>query len=338
MSLPPTYKHAVFPGEGKPLVVQETPMKMPSRGEVLIKVEACGICYSDVCAQKNIMGGGFPLCPGHEIIGRVAAVGDGVTAWKAGDRVGSGWHGGHDGSCKACSKGWHQMCDNQVVNGVTKSGGYAEYCLLRSEATVRVPDHVDAAKYAPIFCAGMTVFNSIRHMNIPVGDLVAIQGLGGLGHLAIQYAVRMGYRVAAISRGAEKEKFARQLGAHEYIDANNGDPGAALKALGMASLVVATAPTAESITPLITGLGILGKLLVLSLPGELAVNTGVMLKYGISVQSWPSGHAKDSADAIAFTELQNIDCMVEKFPLDRAQDAYNAMLNGTVRFRAVIVP
>lgn len=191
---------------------------------------------------------------------------------------------------------------------------------------MRIPEHVDAAKYAPILCAGMTVFNSIRHMNIPVGDLVAIQGLGGLGHLAIQYAARMGYRVAAISRGAEKEEFARQLGAHEYIDTSKGDPGAALKTLGSASLVVATAPTADSITPLITGLGVLGKLLVLSVPGELTVNTGVMLKYGVSVQSWPCGHAKDSEEAIAFADLKDIDCMVQTFPLDRAQDAFG-MLN-----------
>lgn len=169
-------------------------------------------------------------------------------------------------------------------------------------------------------------------MGIPVGDLVAIQGLGGLGHLAIQYAARMGYRVAAISRGAEKEAFARRLGAHEYIDASRGDVGAALKALGSASLVVATAPTAESITPLVAGLGVLGKLLVLSVPGELTINTGVMLKNGISVQSWPSGHAKDSEEAIAFTELQNIDCMVQTFPLDKAQDAYGKFLFGFCPF------
>ncbi|KAI1126136.1 GroES-like protein [Nemania abortiva] len=336
--LPSTYRHAVFPGAGQPLVIQETPMTMPKRGEILVKVEACGVCFSDSFAQNNVMGGGFPFCPGHEIIGRVAAVGKSVKTWQVGDRVGGGWHGGHDGSCTACSKGWFQMCDNQVVNGETKPGGYAEYTILRTEATVRVPEQVDAAKFAPILCAGMTVFNSLRHMNIPVGDLVAVQGLGGLGHLAIQYAASMGYRVAAISRGSDKEKFARQLGADEYIDSSKGDVGTQLKALGSASLVIATAPTADSITPLITGLGVLGKLLVLSVPGELPVNTGVMLKNGVSVQSWPSGHAKDSEEAIAYTELKGIDCMVKTFPLDKAQQAYKAMLNGSVRFRAVIVP
>lgn len=257
------------------------------------------------------------------------------------------------------------MCDNRVINGETKNGGCkyfscphgqispleyhsirgrnrelrntqlttysdAEYCILRSEAIVRVPDHVDAAKYAPILCAGMAVYNSIRHMNIPVGETVAIQGLGGLGHLAIQYAARMGYRVVAISRGADKEKFARQLGAHEYIDTSKpkggDDVGDALKALGSASLVVATAPTADSMTPLLKGLGILGKLLVLSVPGELTIDTAVMLKYGVSVQSWPCGHARDSEEAIAFTELQGIDCMIQKFSLDQAQEAYGTSL------------
>ncbi|KAH9890330.1 GroES-like protein [Xylariomycetidae sp. FL2044] len=337
MSLPKTYKQAVFSAQGKPLTIEQTPMKLPARGEVLVKVEACGVCFSDMFAQNNVMGGGFPICPGHEIIGRVAAVGEGVTTWKAGDRVGAGWHGGHDSTCGACQKGWFQMCDNQVINGETKNGGYAEYCLLRSEATVPVPEHVDAAKYAPILCAGTTLFNSIRHMNIPVGETVAIQGLGGLGHLGIQYANCMGYRVVAVSRGADKEKFARQLGAHEYIDGSQGDVGAALKALGGASLAVATAPTAEAMQPLMSGLGILGKLLILSVPGDLTISTGSMLKYGNSVQIWPCGHAQDSKEAIASTELHNVDCMVEKFPLDKAQEAYDSMLSGKARFRAVVV-
>ncbi|CAJ2514121.1 Uu.00g022400.m01.CDS01 [Anthostomella pinea] len=337
MSLPKTYKRAVFTEKGKPLSIEQTPMKLPGDGEVLVKVEACGVCHSDMFAQQNIFGAGFPLCPGHEVIGKVAAVGNGVTAWKVGDRVGGGWHGGHDNSCAACKKGFFQMCDNQVINGETKDGGYAEYCLLRSEATVRVPAHVDAAKYAPVLCAGTTVFNAIRSMKIPVGDTVAIQGLGGLGHLAVQVAARMGYRVVAVSRGPDKEKFARELGAHDYIDAaKEQDVGAALKALGSASLVVATGPTA-SMTPFISGLGVLGKLLILTVGGDITVDTTALLVKGISIQAWPCGHARDSEEAIAFVELQNIDCMIEKFPLDQAQKAYDAMLNGTVRFRAVIV-
>ncbi|OTA64049.1 putative alcohol dehydrogenase [Hypoxylon sp. EC38] len=336
MSLPRFYKQAAFKVQGGPLMIEQVPLKLPGAREILVKVDACGVCFSDMFAQNNVMGGGFPLVPGHEIIGRVAAVGEEVSLWKVGDRVGAGWHGGHDGTCKACKQGWHQMCDNAVVNGETMNGGYAEYALLRSEAVARIPENLDAAKYAPIMCAGMTVFNSIRNMGVGPGERVAVQGLGGVGHLAIQYANRFGYRVVAISRDASKEKFARELGAHEYIDSSAGDAGEQLQKLGGAKLVVATAPTADVMTPLLKGLGILGKLLILSVPGEVTVNTGVMLKYGVSVQSWPCGHATDSEDTIRFTELSNIDCMIEKFPLDRANEAYNHMLSGKARFRAVI--
>ncbi|KAF9891993.1 hypothetical protein FE257_002957 [Aspergillus nanangensis] len=336
MVLPQTFKQAVFKEAGGPLVIEEVSLTLPGPGEVLVKVEACGVCASDKFAQHNVMGGGFPIVPGHEIIGRVVAIGNEVSGWQIGDRIGGAWHGGHDGVCKACRKGWQQMCENQAVNGITKGGGYAEYCKIRAEAGVRVPDHVDAAKYSPILCAGVTVFNSIRHMNIPVGETVAIQGMGGLGHLAIQYANEFGYRVVAISRGSDKQAFARQLGAHEYINTNNEDASEALQKLGGASLIVTTAPKADHITPLIKGLGILGKLLILSVPGELAVNTSRMLRYGLSVQSWPSGHAADSEDAIAFTELRNVNCMVERFPLEEVNKAYAAMLDGSVRFRAVL--
>ncbi|GKZ26254.1 hypothetical protein AbraCBS73388_002209 [Aspergillus brasiliensis] len=311
MTIPQTFKQAVFRSAGTSLVIEEVPLTPPGPNEILVKVEACGVCFSDVYAQNNVMGGGFPIVPGHEIIGHVAAIGDNVSGWTVGDRIGGGWHGGHDD---------------------------AEYCLLNPEAAVRVPSHVPAAKYAPILCAGVSVFNAIRQMNVPVGETVAIQGLGGLGHLAIQYANRMGYRVVAISRDATKEKFVRELGAHECIDSGKEeDIGVALQEkLGGASLVVSTAPTAEVISPLLKGLGILGKLLILSVPGELPIDTVTMLKYGLSVQVWPSGHATDSEDAIAFTELHEINCMVEEFPLEKANEAFEAMLKGSVRFRAVI--
>ncbi|RHZ54876.1 uncharacterized protein CDV56_103671 [Aspergillus thermomutatus] len=322
MTIPQVYKQAVFKFAGAPLVIEEAPLTPPSPNEILVKVEACGVCFSDVFAQSNVMGGGFPIVPGHEIIGRVAAVGEHVSGWTVGDRIGGAWHGGHDGTCKACRKGWYQMCDSQVVNGETKNGGYAEYCLLNPEAAVRVPSHVPAAKYAPILCAGVSVFNSLRHMNIPVGETVAIQALGGLGHLAIQYANKMGYRVVAISRDAKKDKFVRELGAHGYIDSSKEDAGVALQKLGGVSLVVSTAPTAEVMSPLLKGLGILGKLLILSVPGEVPIDTVTMLKYALSVQVWPSGHATDSEDAIAFTELHNINCMVEEFPLEKANEAF----------------
>ncbi|KAK3378638.1 chaperonin 10-like protein [Lasiosphaeria ovina] len=339
MSLPKTYKQAAFKVKGEPLVVGDVPLTLPGPGEILIKVEACGVCYSDMYAQFDGMGGGFPLVPGHEIIGRVAAVGDGVNVntWKVGSRVGGGWHGGHDGTCTACKKGYFQMCDNAIVNGETKNGGFAEYCLIRAESGVHVPEHVDAAKYAPILCAGVSVFNSVRHLDIPVGETVAVQGLGGLGHLAIQYARRMGYRVVAISRGADKERWARDLGAHEYIDSSKGDIGDQLKALGAAALAISTAASADAITPLLKGLGVRGKLLILSVPGAVPVDTGVMLKRGLSVHSWPGGHHLDNEETIAFTELNGVDCLIERFPLSKAQEAYEAMLTGKVRFRAVLV-
>ncbi|TLD13090.1 uncharacterized protein PgNI_02989 [Pyricularia grisea] len=336
MTLPSTFKAAVFKAQGEPLTLEDLPMKEPGRGELLVKVEACGVCHSDSFAQNNAFGGGFPLIPGHEIIGRVAAVGPDVSGWEAGQRVGSGWHGGHDGTCKACNKGLHQMCDNKTINGITKNGGYAEYCVIRSEAAVRIPEHVDAAKYAPILCAGVTTYNSMRRQGIAQGETVAIQGLGGLGHLAIQYARRMGYHVVAISRGADKEKAARELGAHEYIDAAKDDPAAALQKLGGAALIVATAPHADAISPLIGGLDIMGKLLLLAVPGPLSVNIAAMLGKGCSVVTWPSGNALDSEEAIKFTDMQDVDCKIETFPLEKANDAYKVMMDGSVRFRSVV--
>ncbi|CAG8257450.1 unnamed protein product [Penicillium salamii] len=353
MSLPKFYKQAVFKEAGGPLTVEQTSLVLPAAGEVLVKVEACGVCFSDHLAQSYGLHGSFPITPGHEIIGKVAAVGDRVSQWQVGDRIGGAWHGGHDGTCPACRKGHYQMCDLGIINGVTKNGGYAEYCILRAEAGVRIPTHVEASKYAPVLCAGVTVLNSMRRMNVPPGSIVAIQGLGGLGHLAIQYANRFGWRVVALSRDSRKEKFVRDLGAHEYIDGSKEDPAEALQKLGGASLIVTTAPDPKVIPPLLKGLDILGKLLVLAVPGELVLDTKLMVSStfisrasealidmqiprGLSVHAWPSGHALDSEEAIQFTELQGVNCMVETFPLDKAKEAYEAMTKGTVRFRAVI--
>ncbi|KAJ5171695.1 alcohol dehydrogenase [Penicillium capsulatum] len=336
MSLPSFYKRAAFPEAGAPLTIQETELKAPGSGEVLVKIEACGVCGSDAFAQAYGTAGQFPAVPGHEFIGHIAAVGDQVSQWKVGDRVGGAWHAGHDGTCGACRKGHFQICDLGLVNGVTIPGGYAQYGLLRAEAAVRIPSHVDAAEYAPILCAGVTVFNSMRRMNIPPGSTVAVQGLGGLGHLAIQYARRFGFRVVAISRGPAKEPLVRQLGAHEYIDSSKEDAAEALKRLGGASMIVATASNAQVVSPLVNGLGPLGKLLILGVGGDVSLDTMTMVTRGLSVHGWPSGHALDSEEAIQFTELQDVKCLVERFPLDRANDAFNAMKEGTVRFRAVI--
>ncbi|KAJ4286595.1 hypothetical protein N0V88_007957 [Collariella sp. IMI 366227] len=337
MSLPKTFKQAVFTEAGGRLSIEDTPLKSPGKNEILIKVEACGVCHSDTLAQHNVMGGGFPFVPGHEIIGRVAAVGEDVSIWKVGERIGGGWHGGHDGTCGACKKGFFHMCDNQLINGVTKAGGYAEYVTIRSEAAVRVPEDVNAAKFAPLLCAGVTVFNSMRRMNIPAGATVAIQGLGGLGHLAIQYANKFGWRVVAVSHGSDKEKFARQLGAHEYIDTTKEEAGPALEKLGGAALIVTTNPNAQQIPGLLTGLEPVGKLLILSLPGEVTFNTTLMIVKGLSVHAWPTGHSLDMEETIQFSQLQDVDCLIEKFPLEKANEAYDAMLSGKVRFRSVLV-
>lgn len=295
------------------------------------------MCHSDAVVQAGSFGNGFPIVPGHEIIGTVAAVGPGVEKWKVGERVGGAWHGGHDGTCKQCNRGNFQMCSNGAINGVTRNGGFAEYVHLRTEAAVRVPEDVDPYKYAPILCAGITVFNSMRKLQITPGEVVAIQGLGGLGHLAVQYAAKMGFKVVAISGGDKKREFAHKLGAHEYIDASKDDPVKKLAELGGAALIVCTAPNPKSISPLTAGLASGGKLLILAPCGNVEINTVDLIMRAASVCGFPSGHALDSEEAIEFTKLHNVDCMVEKFPLKDAQKAYDHMLSGNVRFRSVLV-
>ncbi|KAI1388434.1 alcohol dehydrogenase GroES-like domain-containing protein [Hypoxylon trugodes] len=336
MALPKTYKQAAFKAIREPLVIEETPLRLPGDGEILVKVEACGVCHTDTCAQFNYLGGGFPMVPGHEIIGTVAAVGDGVAGWKVGDRIGAGYHGGHDGTCDQCLQNWPQMCDHPIANGINRNGGFAEYCTILAKAAVHIPQDIDAAKGAPLLCAGSTVFNALRQAGIQPNQTVAIQGLGGLGHLAIQYANRMGYRVIAVSRGVDKEEAARKLGAHEYIDSSKGDSGAALKALGGAQAVFTTAWAVDTFTPLIRGINILGKLVVLSIPGEMTLNHIDMVQRGVSVQAWPVGNNRDSEMAIDFAYRHGVECAVETYSFDQVQQAYDDMLSGNPRFRAVI--
>ncbi|EUC33122.1 hypothetical protein COCCADRAFT_26527 [Bipolaris zeicola 26-R-13] len=335
----PTSCRAVVIGKvGAPWTIKDVPVSSPNAGEVLIKVQACGICHSDVFLQQGHLGDHiFPRVPGHEVIGTVVAVGEGEQKWKVGDRVGGGWHGGHDGVCKACNRGLFQICDKKDINGVSKDGGYAEYCTLRSEAAVRIPADADAAEYAPLLCAGVTVFNGIRKMNIQQGDTVVIQGLGGLGHLALQYSRKMGYRTVALSSSSDKKDFAFQLGATDYIDTSKESAAEGLEKMGGASLIVVTAPNPQIIGPLVDGLGPLGKMLVLAPVGDVPINTVSLVLGGRSVHGWPSGHALDSEEAIDFAERQGVKCMIEKFPFDKAEDAVKHMESGKVRFRSVIV-
>jgi len=336
-SLPKTYKAAVFEEANAPFTLKDIELKQPEEGRVLVKVIATGVCHSDAGVQSGSYGNPFPRVPGHEIIGDVVAVGPRVTKWHVGDRVGGPWHGGHDNVCKQCQRGQYQMCENEAINGVSHDGGYAEYVTLRTEAVVKVPTDVDPVEYAPILCAGITVFNSIRKMKITPGDIVAIQGLGGLGHLAVQYANKMGYKVVALSSGDKKRDFAHQLGAHEYIDASKDDPAKKLLEMGGASLIVATAPNPKVIGPLVEGLEVGGKLLILSPCGAIEINTGTVIHKALAVTGYPSGHALDSEEAIAFTKLHGIKCLVERFPLKDVQKAYDHMLSGNVRFRSVLV-
>jgi D-arabinose 1-dehydrogenase-like Zn-dependent alcohol dehydrogenase len=336
--IPSSCPAVVIEKVGAPWTIKEVPVSAPKSGEVLIKVLACGVCHSDSFLQQGHLGEHvFPRVPGHEVIGKVIAVGDGEKKWKVGDRVGGGWHGAHDGSCKACNKGLFQMCENELVNGVSRDGGYAEYCTLRSEAAVRIPADANPAEYAPLLCAGVTVFNGIRKMNIQQGDTIAVQGLGGLGHLAVQYARKMGYRTVAVSSSDNKKDFAFQLGATDYIDTSKESASEALQKMGGASLIVVTAPNPKIIGPLVEGLGPLGKLLVLAPVGDIPVNTVSLITKGKSVHGWPSGHALDSEEAIDFAEKQGVKCMIEKFPFDKVEDAVQHMESGKVRFRSVIV-
>ncbi|KAH7183631.1 chaperonin 10-like protein [Fusarium flagelliforme] len=336
-SLPKTYKAAVFVSQNKDLVLQDVELKQPDAGHVLIKVIACGVCHSDLFVKQGVLGDVFPRTTGHEAVGDVVAVGEGVTRWNIGDRVGGAWHGGHDGTCTSCQRGNFQTCDNQVVNGVTVDGGYGEYMTLRAEAAVRIPADANPAEVAPLLCAGVTVFNAMRNMHIMQGGLVAVQGLGGLGHLALQYASKMGYTVVALSSGPDKKDFAMQLGAHHYIDTKAEDTAEALQKMGGANMIVSTAPHAKAVSPLVAGLAPMGKLVALAPLGPVEFDTGLMVIKGLSVHGWPCGHAKDSEDAIAFAHTHGIKCMIEKFPFETEhQKAFEKMESGEVRFRSVL--
>lgn len=335
-SLPKTFKAIVFKEKGAPLELQELPLRKPGPGEVLVKVLACGVCHSDCFEHDGMMSNSWPIVPGHEVVGDVAAVGEGVTRFKPGDRVGGPWHGGHDETCRQCRRAQFQMCDNEKVNGVSFNGGYAEYVLLRTEAVVRVPTSYDPVDAAPMLCAGVTVFNGIRKMHVEQGDLVAVQGLGGLGHLAVQYARAMGYKVVAVSSGSSKRDFALQLGAHEYIDSSKEDAAAKLKEMGGVALIVSTAPHPGAVKEIQYGLAAGGKLLVLAPLGPVEFDTLMMVQKGASVHGWPSGHALDCEECLDFSESHNVKAIVERFPLADAPKAFEVLLSGKMRFRGVL--
>ncbi|MEU1594732.1 alcohol dehydrogenase [Streptomyces sp. NPDC005708] len=310
----------------------------PTPGHVRLRVEACGVCHTDVLAVEGLRPDpSKPLVPGHEIVGVIDAVGPGVSAWRPGDRVGVGFLGGQCWECEPCRRGDFVNCVNQAQTGTTVDGGYAEVVYARASGLVRIPDGLTAAEAAPLLCAGLTTFIALQQKATRAGSLVAVQGIGGLGHLALQYARSLGYRVAAIARGTDKEKLARELGAHEYIDSTREDPAAALRDLGGAALVVATASSGASMSPLVDGLAPGGNLVVVgAAPDPLSVST-VSLIFGTrSITGSLTGSSIENEDNLAYCLAQDIRPMVETLPFERAMDAYERMLSGGARFRMVL--
>jgi D-arabinose 1-dehydrogenase-like Zn-dependent alcohol dehydrogenase len=334
----PTMKAVQISKPGGDFEVVERPIPEPGRGQVRIKVEACGICHSDALVKEGHWPGiQYPRVPGHEIAGRIDAVGADVTSWKPGQRVGVGWHGGHCFVCNPCRRGDFINCQNEKITAITFDGGYQEYMVVGAEAVALIPDDLPADEAAPLLCAGITVFNALRNSGARAGDLVAVQGIGGLGHLGIQYARQMGFRTAAIGRGGDKQALAKKLGAHDYIDTSAGDPAQALQKMGGAQLILATAPDSKSMSALVNGLSPRGTLLVVGAGFESLSVTPIQLISGSkTIRGWASGHARDSQDTLEFSALSGVRPMIERYPLEKAADAYQQMISGKARFRVVI--
>lgn len=306
------------------------------RGHVLIRVAASGICHSDSMPAAG-MASSYPRVPGHEVAGTVERVGDGVTRWTSGQRVGVGWFGGACFECASCRRGDFISCEAGKITGLTADGGYAEYLVAPADALAAVPDALTFAEAAPLMCAGVTTFNGLRHSGGRPGDLVAVLGLGGLGHLGVQFAAKMGFETVAIARGAEKESFARELGAHHYIDSTSTDVAAELKRLGGASVVLATATDAHATSATIPGLRARGQLVVLGVPHEpLPVSAGILVGGSRSIAGHASGTAKDSEDTLRFAAMTGVRPMIETYPLDQAAEGFERMMSGRARFRVVL--
>jgi D-arabinose 1-dehydrogenase-like Zn-dependent alcohol dehydrogenase len=329
---------AQVPKAGAPFELVERPIPEPGAGQVQIKVEACGICHSDVVVKDGLFPNvKFPAVPGHEVAGRVTKVGPGALRLKVGQRVGVGWHGGYCTHCDPCREGQFQFCTTGAVTAIAFDGGYAEYMVAPESAVAALPDGLDAVEAAPLLCAGITTYNALRHAGAAPGDLVAVQGIGGLGHLGVQFARQSGYRVAAISRGADKEAFAKELGAHEYIDDAKGDAAAQLMKLGGAKVILCTAPSAKAIAGLVGGLRYNGKLLIVAAPFEpMELSVLPLIMGSRVVAGWNSGHAKDSEETLAFSALTGVRPKVEVYPLAKVEEAYARMLSNKARFRVVL--
>jgi D-arabinose 1-dehydrogenase-like Zn-dependent alcohol dehydrogenase len=321
-----------------PLEIVEREIPEPGTGEVRLKVEACGICHSDALTKEGVYPGiQYPRVPGHEVAGIIDAVGAGVVGWTEGQRVGVGWHGGYCGHCEPCRRGDFFACQWGQVTGITYDGGYADYMVAHSSALALLPEELSSVEAGPLVCAGVTTFNSLRNSGARAGEVVAILGLGGLGHLGVQFAARMGFKTVAVARGSDKEPLAKQLGAHHYIDSQAQDAAAELVKLGGAKIILATVTNAEAMTGALGGLGVNGKLMVLGAPHEpLAVPAMLLIGGRRSVAGWYSGTSIDSQDTLSFSTLTGVRAMTEVYPLERAGEAYERMMSGKARFRVVL--
>jgi D-arabinose 1-dehydrogenase-like Zn-dependent alcohol dehydrogenase len=331
-------KAAQIPKPGADFQIVEREIPKPEAGQVLIKVQACGVCHSDVFTKEGAWPGiQYPRVPGHEIAGIIEEAGAGVSAWKKGQRVGVGWHGGQDNTCPSCRKGDFRNCKNLKIPGISYDGGYQQYMVAPVEALAAIPETLSDAEAAPLLCAGITTYNALRHSGAMPGDLVAVQGIGGLGHLGVQFASKFGYKVAAIGRGSENAALAKKLGASVYLDSSAVKPAEALQDLGGAQVILATAPNSKAMSELIEGLGPNGKLIVIGAAFDPIEVTPVQLINGSrSIQGWAAGTAADSEDTLRFAELSGVRPMIETYPLEKAGEAYARMLSGKAQFRVVL--
>jgi D-arabinose 1-dehydrogenase-like Zn-dependent alcohol dehydrogenase len=332
-------KAVQVPTPGGDFAVTERPVPEPGPRTVRLKVAACGICHSDSFVKEGHWPNlAYPRVPGHEIAGVIDAVGPAVSEWVPGDRVGIGWHGSHCGHCDPCRSGDFIACINLTITGFHFDGGYEQYMIAPANGLARIPDSIGFAQAAPLLCAGVTTYNSLRHSRALPGDLVAVHGIGGLGHLAIQFARQFGFHVVAVSRGKDKEELALRLGAHRYIDGAATDAAAELTRLGGARVIVATAPNSAAISGLAGGLGLNGMLLAIAGSFDpLSISPAQLIGRRISIQGWPSGSPKDSEETLNFCALSGVRPMIEEFPLEDAARAYQLMITNQVRFRAVLV-
>jgi D-arabinose 1-dehydrogenase-like Zn-dependent alcohol dehydrogenase len=332
-----TMKIARVPAANAQFEITDVEIPEPSRGQVRVKVHACGVCHSDVLTVIGLMGNSYPRAPGHEVAGVVDAVGDGVDLWTVGDRVGVGWFGGCDFTCEACRRGDFISCENAEIPGISYDGGYAEYMVAPAEALARIPDDLADVDAAPLLCAGITTFNALRESAARPSDLVAVLGVGGLGHLGIQFAAKMGFEVAAIARGKDKEPLAKQLGAHHYIDSKAVDVAEELTKLGGAQVVLATVTVADAMAATIGGLKARGQLVVVGAPPEpMETPLSPLIFKSAAVQGHASGTSQDSEDTLRFSVITGVRPMIETMPLSEAQAAFDKMMSGDARFRMVL--